>query len=62
MHRCHTQNVCMRVKDSNEEDFVHVTHQDLCQDAVIIRFHGNNGLVSLNLTKSISRCHCLTWK
>lgn len=39
--------------------FLLLTHQYLCQDAVIIRLHGNHGLVGLNLTKGIACCHRL---
>ena len=38
------------------------THQYLCHDTIVIRFHDNDGLVSLNLTKGIACCHRLTCK
>lgn len=38
------------------------TYQYLCHDTIVVRFHDDDGLVSLNLTKGIACCHRLTCK
>lgn len=38
------------------------TYQYLCHDTIVVRFHDDDGLVGLNLTKGIACCHRLTCK